>query len=414
MTSSGFSPFVAPLLALHYGAVLSFLAFGSLIALVAWAWARGSADPPAVLFLKVLASAGLLAVAVFAMLKISPFVGVPIGAGCGVIIGILWGPNIGLAIVRPLTSLYDGGTEADPPRPFYAIAEAHRKQARYADAIAVIEEQLDRFPGDPAGLLMLAEIRCRNLGDWEAAGVAVEQVVGNEALPVPTRAKALQAMADWQVEIAQDMAAAKATLERVSELFPGTPEAMEAFQRLAHLGDGSWRREQRAPALLVLPEGDPLLGLRADPRAGPAPVLEADPMLEVDRLQEQLRAHPLDTEARQRLAVVYADGLGHLDWAVAELEKLLSEPNHPPRAMAKWLHLLADLHIRVAQDEAAAREALSRVGRLFPGSALEAAAASRLELLKVEVRGKQAGQVIQPGPWGSKDPGQPNRRPWET
>jgi hypothetical protein len=392
------------LLAFHPGAILSVLAFGALIAWVAWSWGRNSADPPAVLALKVLVSVGLVGAAVFAMLRIHPIVGVPAAAVCGVVVGLLWGRNIGLAIISPLTNLYDGGNEADAPKPFYSIAEAHRKQGRYQEAIEVIEEQLDRFPGDARGLLMLAEIRCRNLGDWVGAEVAVEQVVGNEALAVSTRAKALQALADWRVEIAQDTGGAGETLKRIDELFPGTPEAMEAAQRLAHLGDGAWRREQHAPSRLVVIQGDPRLGLRSDPHAGPTAPPEPDAEVELARLQAQLRAHPLDTEAREKLAALYADRMGRLDWAVAEVEKLVMEPHHPPRSVARWLHLLADLHVRCGADEVAARAALERVGRMFPGSALEAAARSRLERLKVEIRGKTTGQVLRLGPKPEAEP----------
>lgn len=387
----------AVLLAFHPGALLSVLAFGALIAWVAWIWAKDSSDSPGVLLVKILISVILLSVAVWAMVRIHPVIGVPVGALCGIVVGILWGKNIGLALASPLTNLYDGGKEADAPKPFYAIAEAHRKQARYGEAIALVEEQLDRFPGDVQGLLMLAEIRCRHLKDWVGARVAVEQIVGNASLAVATRAKALQALADWHLELAQDSEAARGVLQDIIHLFPDTPESMEASQRLAHVGDGAWRREQREPTRLVVPKGDPRLGLRDDYRRGPAAPAEADPEEEANRLLAHLQSHPLDAEAREKLAILYAERMGRLDWGVAEVEKLLAEPHHPAKAQARWLHLLADLHVRGASDEASAREALQRIGRLFPGSALEAAAQSRLERLKIEIRGRRAGPVLGSG-----------------
>ncbi len=380
-----------PLLAFHLGAILSVIAFGSLFGWILWRWTRTSTDDPAVLLTKVALSLCLVGSAVYCIAFMHPIMGVPLGAVLGIITGILWGRNIGLAIANPLANLYDGGTETLAPKPFYAIAEAHRKQARYSEAIGEIRKQLEQFPGDVRGLLMLAEIHARNLQDWSGATEAIEEIVGNDKLPVGTRAKAMQALADWHLDFSQNADAARGIFQRIIDLFPDTPESNEAAQRLAHTGDGSWRREQHAPARLVVPVADQRLGLRLEP---PEPPPEPDPAIEADALQSQLAAHPLDKEAREKLAVLYADRMGHLDWAVGEIEKLLSQPNHPPKTIARWLHLLADLHIRSAGDENSARRALERVGFLFPGTALEANARTRLERLKYELRLKQKASVV--------------------
>ncbi len=375
-----------PLLALHPGAILSVLVFGSLISWIVWRWSKTSADAPAVLIVKILISLVLIGLAVFAIAFVHPVIGVPVGAVFGIILGLLWARNIGLAIASPLANLYDGGTEAEPPKPFYAIAEAHRKQARYDEAIAEIEKQLELFPGDVKGHLMLAEIRCRHLKDWGGAELAIEEIVANEELAISTRAKALQALADWNLDLRHDAPAARVLLERVISLFPNTPESNEAAQRLAHVGDASWRREQHSPARLHVPVADQRLGLRLHPEPPPP---EPDPEIEAEALRRQLSAHPLDTEAREKLALLYADRMGRLDWALGEFDKLLAQPNQAPKAMAKWLHLLADVQIRVAGDESAARAALLKVGQLFPDTALEANAKSRLERIKLEMRAKQ-------------------------
>src|SRR5262245_9528406 len=115
----------------HPGAILSVLAFGGLIGWIVWRWSRRSEGPPCAVLTKLLILGVLLSAAVWSILHIHPLMGVPIGALCGIIAGGLWGRNIGAALARPLASLYDGGDEATEPKPFYAIAEAHRKQARY-------------------------------------------------------------------------------------------------------------------------------------------------------------------------------------------------------------------------------------------------------------------------------------------
>ncbi len=385
-------------LSFHPGAVLSVLVFGGLIAWVLWNWSRRSVDAPPVLGLKLALSIGLLGAATWCILGFHPIIGVPLGAACGIVLGILWGKNIGNALARPLSDLYDGGQEEMKPKPFYAIAEAHRKQARYDLAIQVIEEQLDRFPGDPQGLLMLAEIRARNLGDWSGAAVAIDQVASQVELTVGARAKALQALADWHLDLRQDAAGAREIFQRIIDEFPGTAESNEAAQRIAHTGDGAWRREMRAPSVLHLPKADDRLGLRLGEAPPPPP--EPDPAVEAQELCTHLSAHPLDTEARERLALIYADRLGRLDWAKGELEKLLAQPNHPAKSVARWLNVLADLHIRVAGDEAGARTALERVGALFPGTALEAKARSRLDHLKLELRLKEGSQILRAGSAG--------------
>ncbi len=378
------------------GLLLSLATFGGLIGWILWRWGRSSSDPPSILGIKIAVTLVLGGAGVWCMVNVGPFIGVPVAAVCGILVGLCWAKNIGLVLASPLSSLYDGGNEAPEAKPFYAIAEAHRKQARYADALEEIGKQLERFPGDVPGLLMEAEIRCRHLQDWQGARLAIEQIVGNEQQPVPTRAKALQALADWHLDLAQDAVGARELLERIRELWPDTPEALDAAQRLAHTGDGAWRREQKAPTRLHLPKADERLGLRR-PEELPPPPPEQDPELEAEELRQHLAAHPLDTEARERLGLLYANRMGRLDWALGEFEKMLHQPNHPPKLVARWFHQLADIQIRCGGTEDGARMALQRVVDLFPDSALAAKARSRIEHLKLEMRRNEKGQIVRPG-----------------
>jgi tetratricopeptide (TPR) repeat protein len=377
----------------HPGAILSGLVFVLLIGWLIWRWSRRSEDPPGVLVIKLAVSGVLLAVAVFCIARIHPLIGVPLGAACGIVIGVLWGRNIGAWVARPLAGLYDGGDEAPEPRPFYAIAEAHRKQARYAEAIAEIDRQLEGFPGDLQGLLMLAEIRARHLGDWAGARNAIDELFSDESLPVATRAKALQALADWHLDFANDAENARECLQCIIDAFPSSPEANDAAQRLAHLGDNAWRLNRHAPAALKI---TPLV--RSSEWSAPLPSAPPpqDPEAEAEELRRQLMAHPNDADARERLAMIYAEGLGRMDWAIGELEQLLAQAHHPPRAQARWLHLIADLNIRQAGDESAARTSLQRVIQLFPNTALAANAQSRLDHLKLELRAVRTASRLKP------------------
>ena len=388
-----------PALTFNPGAILAVLAYALLIGWLIWRWSRRSVDPPGVLAIKVVLSLGLGSLAIYVGVTMHPLVGIPAAAALAIVVGILWGDNVGNAIAKPLASLYDGGDEAPEPKPFYAIAHAHRKQARYAEAVGVITSQLEKFPGDLEGLLLLAEIRARDLHDWPAAAAAIDEIVGNTALPVAPRAKALQALADWHMDLGQDDAGARECLQRIQDLFPGTPEANDAAQRLAHVGDGAWRRELHAPGRLRVVKHDDRLGLRGEM---PPPPPEQPPAETARALLDQLAAHPLDAEARETLARLYADRLGRLDLALAELETLVVQPNQPARSVARCLHLMADLQIRCAGNEAAARTALERVGALYPESALAASAQARLDHLKLELRALQpAPRLVAGGPSGN-------------
>src|SRR5690348_18087515 len=57
--------------------------------------------------------------------------------------------------------------------------------------------------------------------------------------------------------------------------------------------------------------------------------------------RSHLEQHPLDTEAREKLAVIYADHYHRLDMATDELEQLIQQPNQPSRLVVRWLNLLA-------------------------------------------------------------------------
>ena len=107
--------------------------------------------------------------------------------------------------------------------------------------------------------------------------------------------------------------------------------------------------------------------------------------------------HPLDAEARERLGLLYATRMGRLDWAMGEFEKLLNQPNHSPKQVARWFHQLADLQVRCGGSEAGARLALQRVMELFPDTALAAQAKTRLEHLKLEMRYQERGATVKPG-----------------
>ncbi|MFN0067450.1 MAG: tetratricopeptide repeat protein [Limisphaerales bacterium] len=371
------------------------LAAGFVIGRLLWRWLKRTEDDPARLVLKWLATLALPVFLIWVGFKVHPIAAVVLGAFFGVFLGIWWTPNIGRFLAGSITDEFDGGREQVEPRPFYSIAQAHRKAGRIRECLEEIDRQLTRFPGDVEGLLLRAEVLAKSERDLPAAAACIEQVAVQATLPAAPRARALLALADWQVA-AQARDDARETWERVRTTFPESEFAREAAQRLAHLTGEAWRVPEATPAVLPMVRGDERLGLRQPGYASAEPPRDAHAAAAA--LQEHLNIHPQDGEAREKLARIYAEELGHLDWAVAQLELLTHQPGVTPRDVARWWHRVADWQIEFAADEAGARRALGQITARFPDTALASQAESRLTHLKLEVRGKTKGRTLRSGP----------------
>ncbi len=126
------------------------------------------------------------------------------------------------------------------------------------------------------------------------------------------------------------------------------------------------------------------------------------------RLSGHLAEHPLDAEAREKLAILYADEFQQLEPAIEQLEILAQIPNQTPRDVARWINRVADLQIRQGADYEAVRVTLQRIIDLFPGLAPAGLAQQRLETLRLELKGKQKAQAVKLGSY-EKDLGLKNR-----
>ena len=76
-----------------------------------------------------------------------------------------------------------------------------------------------------------------------------------------------------------------------------------------------------------------------------------------------------------------------------QLEQLIGFPNESPKHIAQWLNLLADLHIRVGHDEAAAEAALRRILELYSTPALVKPTMARLASLHGEMKAGRKPQL---------------------
>jgi TolA-binding protein len=292
-------------------------------------------------------------------------------------------------------SLYDGGDQQIDPQPFYSIAEAKRKQGKYPEAVAEIRKQLEAFPNDFKGWMLLAETQAENMGDLAGAQETVERVLTQEGHTPKNITFALNRAADWQIRFGQDLEAARLCLERVTTLFPDTEFAQLAAQRIAHLATPESLAEKNQRPRIVLQHIEEKLGLQENTDAR-QPKAE-DPAKAAQRLVDHLNQFPLDNEAREKLALIYADHYGRLDMATNELEQLIQNPNQPQKHVVRLLNLLADIQVRLGGGPELAKQTLDRIIQAYPESAAAENARHRLAYLKMEMRSHEKAQAIKLG-----------------
>ncbi|MDX1950675.1 MAG: tetratricopeptide repeat protein [Verrucomicrobiota bacterium] len=320
---------------------------------------------------------------------------VPITAAvCGLIMGILWAPHLGAALSTLFTGLYDGGSVEPEARPYYSIAESKRKQGLYTESIALIREQLLRFPEDFQGWMTIAEIQAENLNDVFSAQETIERILRHPEHAPKNIAYALSRSADWHLKFSQDRAAAKMALERIGELLPNSEQSQLAAQRLAHLGTEEFILEKNQPRKITVTRHEENLGLLG--KTIPPPPTE-NPEDIARQLVDHLREHPLDNEAREQLARIYVDHYGRLELALDQIEQLISVPHQQPKHVVGWLNLIADFHIKMEGNVPKARAALERIIEKYPRSAAASNAEKRIASLGREVKPKKTSQAIQLG-----------------
>jgi tetratricopeptide (TPR) repeat protein len=360
---------------------------------VGWLVLRGfkrSQDPALMLF-KILFTIPL----VFLLVVAVPWFSVPgvfVIVLCAIFLSLMWTPHLGALLAKPLTDIFDDGSREPDPRPLYSIAQAKRNRGHYTEAVAEIRKQLDRFPSDVEGQLMIAEIQAQNLNDLPGAEVTIHRLVNQPGHTPRNIAVALNMLADWHLKYSQDREAARQALEEIVQRLPGSELAVLAAQRIGHLADTAFLLDAHDRHRIAVTPGVANIGLLAAELHPKAP--EADPAQQTAELVRHLESHPLDTDAREKLAVLYADHYRRLDLATDQLEQLIGYPNQPARKVVHWLNLLADLQIRHSGNYESVRQTLQRIVDLFPDSAAAHTALSRLDHVKLEIKGKQQGQTL--------------------
>jgi TolA-binding protein len=368
---------------------------------VGWRWLKGSRDTPARLIGKWIASALIIGfLLVFLMPTImgggpgGAFM-VPFVAVCGVLLALIWTSNITAFLARPFGNLIDGGDDEADPEPLYSIAIAKRKSGKFLESMAELRKQLDRFPTDVIGQMLLAEIQADDLKDLPSAELTIERFVAQSGHAPKNIAYALNALADWQVKYAQDVDGARATLQRIIDTFPDSEEALLASQRLSHMGDDDYLLSRGNRPAIALKAGVENVGLLKTYEA--LKPVEEDKGETARKLVQHLERFPADMEARESLAVLYAEHYQRVDLAADQLEQIIAQPGQPMKNVAHCLNLLADAHMKFAGDYEAARAALERIIELYPKFAPAENARQRIAHLRLELKGRENKVAVKLG-----------------
>ncbi len=324
------------------------------------------------------------------------FVGIGLTGVLAMAFNILWRHSIVELITKPLTNIFDGGSEPPEPKPVYSIALAKRKTNRPHEAVMAIREQLAKFPTDFEGILLLANIQAEDLNDLPGAEITLNHFCDNPKAPDRQVVAALTQLADWHLKRCADVDAARAALQKIVARFPDTEIALRAEQRLAHLGETEkiilGQHDRQA---MELPAGVNNIGL-LDSTEFLRPK-EIEPGKLAGAYVKHLEQHPHDTEVREKLATIYARDFQRLDLATMELEQLINEPKHKPKQSAHWLNLLANFQVELGADVAAVTETLGQIVERFPDSPMAEVAQRRLARINLEFKGRQAATGVKLG-----------------
>ena len=305
-----------------------------------------------------------------------------------ILIGLIWTPSWGEMLARPLTGLFDGGDAQVEPAPVYSMAESQRNRGHYAAAAAEVQKQLERFPNDYTGQMLLARIQAEHLQDLPLAQATVDRMLNQPGHSAPNISDALLQLAEWHLKMAQDIDLAREALERIIALLPATQFAHNAAQRLAHLvSTAQWLDPQdRRPIALHRSTPGPNQG-----------VVEKTPEALAEEYITHLAEHPLDTDVRERLALIYAEFYGRTDLALGEIEQLIALPNQTTKDVVRWLNLLVDIQLKFGSDTLGATATLHRIVSLFPETASADKAKTRIAYMKLELKGKETTRSVKLG-----------------
>jgi len=267
------------------------------------------------------------------------------------ILGRLWvGPLLDLISSGAVDFFMGGGGEAKP-KPLYSVAETKWRRSDPQGAIAEIDSELAKFPGDFDGQILKGTIQVEGLRDFNAAQDTLQEIIQQSHHEPGQIVRVMNMLADWQLKHLDNMEIARGTLEAIVKRFPNTAIELVTAQRLARM--------------------DFLLDYDDKRDTGEV----------VSDCLKQLKKHPLDNDTREKLARVYFNRYDKPDLAWQEMAKLFENAFQQPSDIVRWLNRMADWHMR-KDNPKGARDCLQQIIARFPQLPFCEAAQQRLTLIK--------------------------------
>jgi TolA-binding protein len=279
-----------------------------------------------------------------------------------------------------------------PPRtiiPMYSKAVAMMKRGKYADAEWAVIQELEKCEDDYTGWMMLAELYATKFNDLPAAVQTISDLCEQPGTSPTQAAMALHRLADWQLQLAHDPAAARIVLGEISRKYPGTHLAFMAGQRSQQLPatrEALLEQQQQAKKIVV-PASQAIYEQAAQPDR---PELNHDDAAELaNHYSQRLTANPNDVPTREAFARLMAENLGQPAVGIEQLDLLLALPSPADTQKAAWLLLQAAWQLESLGDRAAGEKTLRRLVQEFPKSPQAFSAQRKLRRMEVETRSRQ-------------------------
>ena len=278
--------------------------------------------------------------------------------------------------------------------PVYSRALAAIHFDKHEEAEQAVLQELETCQDDFDGWLMLADLYANQFKDLPAAQKLIHDTCEHPGTTPSQFAVALHRLADWQLKLAQDPDAARASLEEICHRIPRSH-----LDRMARL-----RINQLPPTREALLAQQGVKKIRLTSLGGaqghsgattPAPVSRQEAFEQSQQCVERLQRNPDDIAAREELARLWAEDLGQIEMGVEQLELLLGMPGATRVKAAEWLGLTASWHLKFPPNPVAARAVMERLVRQYPQSPQGLAAQRRLSVMNLEAKMRQAADTRQ-------------------
>lgn len=287
--------------------------------------------------------------------------------------------------------------------PRYGGAIGKLKMGKYAEAEMAVISELEKCETHFDGWLLLAEIYALHFHDLPEAEKTIHELCRQPETGLSEFSIAMHRLADWHIQLRNDVEAARRAMEEICARMPGTHLAVMASHRKRQLaGADPDLDEHHHPRVIPMPKALGRLDQADDQRTGHPDRQTAQAA--ADACIEKLNLNPQDHAQRERLARIFVEELRQVDLGLEQMELLLELPDQPPEKVAERLSLLSLWLLRYRNDLEQGRRLLRRIVEEFPRTPHAFEAQRRLNMMEMEERVRRLrapiGEAAQPAPSG--------------